>query len=307
MRRILPVLVLASSAAHAELPLYNTDMLARGEAAATWSLSLSRLEAEAVYTPAASAPLPGRTDTTTRAGAIDLLLGLGDRLNGRLSFAFTEQDLDARFRGAGTPSTVDLRAGERGEEDLGVGLEYRLSSHATYPLVARLAVLIPTASDYPGTQGLAVNGTPLSVVEDGGRGSGYTRFFPALGGSVQTQAGALEWDLRLETDDEKGTEDRYALALGWLQRLGADGFVRVTGSIALQQGMQAANGATDDSEDYALTLTGGYNLTPNVRVTAICSVGWLDDLQMASGNGSVIAQSDRVEQSARLGIAYMLP
>lgn len=302
MRRLLAVLSLGCSAAQAALPLYNTDLLASGESAATWSAYQARLESDLGV-----ATGTGSSEVDTLTGTLALQLGLSDRLNGVLTYGFTDEELHESYTAdlGGGPVPVELSARQKGDEDLGLGLSWRLSGEPRHALVARLGVYVPTASDYPGRASLSVSGNTLQQLDKGGRGKGYTRFLPQLAGSVAVSHGAYEWELRAETDDEKATEDRYEVVLGHVHHLGSAAFLRLAGSAAWQQGSDVPGQPAVDSEDYGLLLTAAYDPMPGLRLTARYAVDWLSD---QTWQGLVPGgQQNQQRQAGTLAISYLLP
>ncbi|MDF2446831.1 MAG: hypothetical protein K0S46_2067 [Moraxellaceae bacterium] len=314
MRCALSLLLLAAPVAQAALPLYNTDMIKAGEALASFSSSRSELQFDSRYSiagnPSVVEPLLGVAEVTTKQTGLVLVFGLRDNLNAYLSGGFSESDFDTAFQGRfvnNLPIRAQYDARQEGFDDLGAGLEYRLFASAATAMVARVAVLIPTASDYSGTTAETVNGIQFTTLDEGRRGRGYTRVSPQLAGSTKWDRTVLEYELSMGTDDEKDTEDTYGLQLGVLQHIGNAAYMRLSGSASWQQGMRTATLSTNDIAAYTFTLTAGYFITPNVRLAASGSYGWADDAEVDYVSGDRVQHGNQEQEGLGLSITYMLP
>lgn len=313
MRRLLPLL-LAAPAAHAAVPLYNTDMIKAGEAMASFSASRVETRADTHYTPPANPfvtePLAGPEETVNRSAGLLLTFGLRDDLNAYLAGTHTTADYTLVQTGRDVtmaPLVLQVDARQEGFEDLGAGLEYRLLARGPHVLVTRIDLDIPTASDYPGAPHLVQNGVTLSPFVEGRRGRGYTRYRPQFAGSSRFDATVLEWELAVLADDEKDTEAVYEAQVGVLQHLGSAAYLRLRAAAAWQQGLYNATLATRDVAAYNVTFTAGYFITPEVRLSASYGMGWADDATTTYTSGAVMAQGNVEQEAAGLAITYMLP
>jgi hypothetical protein len=314
MRCAFSLLLLAAPVAQAALPLYNTDMIKAGEALASFSSSRTELQFDSRYSiagnPSVVEPLLGVAEVTTKQTGLVLVFGLREDLNAYLSGGFSESDFDTTFQGRfvnNLPIRAQYDARQEGFDDLGAGLEYRLSATAASALVARVAVLIPTASDYSGTTGETVNGTQFATLDEGRRGRGYTRVLPQLAGSTRWDRTVLEYEVSIGTDDERDTEDSYGLQLGVLRHIGSAAYMRLSGGASWQQGTRTATLSTNDIAGYTFTLTAGYFITPNVRLAASGSYGWADDAEVDYVSGDRVQHGNQEQEGLGLSITYMLP
>lgn len=302
MRRVSPLLLFCLPAlAHAVLPVYNTDLVTEGEVLGSAYISYTQPEADTTAV-ISGGQFAGHTKTETGTTAVQLAYGIGRRLSGYIATSYVDSTQKATLAG---PANVTFESGTRGWGDLNATLEYLAFDDAVMPVVARLSVSVPTASDMPAQSGTVVNGVQVTAKEVGGPGRGQTAFAPQLAGSVKGPHDALEWTLYWQTDDDKDTEDAYQATLGWVHDFTPETYMRLSGTAYFQHGMNAHGETTSDMNSYAAGATIAHQLGKSARVSVSYNYFRPDSVHAAFSNGNVIDQRNQTSQQGSLGIVYL--
>ena len=283
------------------MPVYNTDLLAPAEVLIDFGANASRIDSDTEELNGGSI-YRGTTEFAQMQAMVTVAYGFSARADGFIQVAngAIEQSRDL----AG-PSMVELRARNEGWNDVVVGAEYLLIPDARTPMVLSLAVMAPSASDYPGTAGVTINGVQTGVQESGGMGNGYTQFFPRLSGSVKGDKNALEWELSWLTDDEKVTEDAYMAKLSWLHHFNQATYIRLGGDVYFQKGSQTAIVTTNDRTNLRASLSLAHIVSNRLKLAAGYDYGQPSDSYAVTTSGNTVNQSDPTLQAGSLSLEYL--
>lgn len=304
MLRYTPVLLLTiASAAHAALPVYNTDMPAKGELLATTGASYGKTNADEVLTFGVI-PGQGAMEYSQESAAITLDYGFSNRFNGLIasSVASTKYEEEVLWSGV---FTEKHEIHKQGLSDLGLGVEYLLREDVRTPMVVRLMVTAPTASDYPGVMGVTINGTQIAATEAGGMGRDYTSVTSQVGGSVKGNQNTLEWELAWQTDDEKTTEDSYDASVSWVHHFNQATYFRLNGGASFEPGMHTATTTVSDATNFFTSVFLAHQFSENMRVGVGYGYTQFDDLHYVFANGITLDQSNMSRQAASLSLSYL--
>ncbi|HCT40621.1 MAG TPA: hypothetical protein DF427_05505 [Moraxellaceae bacterium] len=303
LKRCLAVAVMAfPAAAIAEMPIVNTDLLAKDETIV--SVSLTHLQNEyATETSYGGPSYFGTIEANTRTIYFGVGRGITDNLNISVSGAYKESEQDSTTVGA---VTLLIEQKSSGVADPYVSLDYKLFS-ADYPLVASLTVSPATSSDSSGQSGVTVNGVKLSEIEEGDAGTGKTRIDPSLSGSMLNGSNAFEWSIEAALDDDKDTENVYAVRLGCLHKFNGQTSARLTGFAYQQDGSDAHDVSVSDMLNTGLSISLIHQPWPDLRLTAGYTYTFVDDIS-AHSTVSAFRQelTDASAQALSLSVSYLI-
>lgn len=304
LKRCLAVAVMAfPAAAIAEMPIVNTDLLAKDETLVSIAASISESE----FTDTAtfgSFSFSGVTDTETRLISFALGRGITDRLSVSLRGDYQEYESNrTSVTGSLTQvTTVKLS----GVNDPVIAMDYKLLS-ANYPLVIGIMVSPPTSSDSPGRAGYSLNGVHMMDAQDGDTGTGKTRVVTRLDGSMIAGSNVLEWGIAAAMDDEEDSENIYELRLGCLHRFSGQTSARLSGFLYQQNGSAQNNVSISDTLNAGLGIGLVHQPRPDLRLSASYAHTFLDDVTFKIGNGYFRNDvTNGSSQTFSLGMSYLI-
>lgn len=294
-------LLTMASAAQAALPVYTTDMPAKGELLASTGIRYGENNADEEIMGSGNT-YSGTMESTQQVAWLSLDYGFSNRLNGLLYSTASSFKQEEALSG---PATAKLETRNKGLGDLKLGVEYLLVANEHSPVAVRIFVDSPTASDYPGVQGLAINGIPTVATETGAAGSGNTRVTSEVAGTVKGNQNALEWELAWQTDDEKTTEDAYTASLAWVHDFNQGTYFRLIGSTSLQHGMHTSAYTASDATNFSTSLFVAHRFTEKLKLSAHLGYGLIDDLHVAYASGGTLDRKNQSSQFASLSLSYL--
>jgi hypothetical protein len=301
MLRYTPVLLLMAFGAQAALPVYTTDMPAKGELLANTGVRYGKNNADEKILRIGNT-FSGTMESTQQMAWLSLDYGFSNRFSGLLYSTVSTFEQEEALSGI---ATVKLETRNEGLGDLKLGAEYLLVADGHSPVAVRILVDAPTASDYPGMQGATINGTPMAATETGAMGSGNTRVSSEVAGTVKGNQNALEWELAWQTDDEKTTEDAYAASISWVHDFNQGTYFRLTGSTSLQHGMHTSAYTVSDATNFSTSLFMAHRFTEKLKLGAFFGYGLIDDLHVTYSGGSTLDRKNQSSQLASLSLSYL--